>query len=461
MKRFNLATGIVLCCILVWMGCKASAPPKTDVSQEIATEIKIPDRWSVDSTSAGPVDDNWLKSFNDEVLAVLVDEAMKNNYNLRAAASQIDIAAGNAMKAGAALKPIDQLSLGSGSTGGSGTSAQVSHGISYDISWEVDVWGRVAAGASAALASLEAAEADYEFARQSLAAQVAKAWFLATQVKMQLQFADSTVTIFKQILELTENKLEVGQASEQDVHLIKADLAGAEDIQRQTVVAYEQAVRSLEIILGRYPSAELDIPRNLPPVPPPVPAGLPAEILERRPDLVAAERNVAAAFKLTEQAEAAKMPRIVLTGGLGSASGDLGSALNPKNALWNVGMGLAAPLLNRDVLEADVIITTAQQEAAVAAYAQVALTALADVENALTSEYYLNQREDFLQIQVNENREALRLTNVKYEVGQIDLLSVLQTTQRLIGSELGLIGIRNQRLSQRVNLHLALGGSFE
>ena len=112
-------------------------------------------------------------------------------------------------------------------------------------------------------------------------------------------------------------------------------------------------------------------------------------------------------------------------------------------------------------MDADVKIATTQQEAAVAAYAQAALTAFTDVENALSNEQIVKKREAFLQVQVGENPEALRLMNIKYDVGQIDLLSVLQITQRLIASELGLIGIRNQRLAQRVNLHLALGESLK
>ncbi len=137
------------------------------------------------------------------------------------------------------------------------------------------------------------------------------------------------------------------------------------------------------------------------------------------------------------------------------------SALNPANALWNVALGLAAPLLNRNALDADVKIATTQQEAAVAAYAQAALTAFTDVENALSQRTNCERKRSLFAGAAGENREALRLMNIKYDVGQIDLLSVLQITQRLIASELGLIGIRNQRLAQRVSLHLALGESLK
>jgi outer membrane protein TolC len=196
-------------------------------------------------------------------------------------------------------------------------------------------------------------------------------------------------------------------------------------------------------------------------MPPTVPAGLPSSLLERRPDLVAAERRVAAAFARTDEAQAAKMPTLALTGSVGTASTDLLETLNPANLIWQTGAAFVAPLLDQGGREAQVEIATAQQEAAVASYGAVALTAFSEVESSLANGAFLTERERLLQIAVNENQSAVQAAEAQFEVGAIDQLSLLQIQTRLFSSQAALIRIQSGKLTQRVNLHLALGGSFE
>ena len=248
---------------------------------------------------------------------------------------------------------------------------------------------------------------------------------------------------------------------EQDVYLAKADLASAEERQRQAKGAFEQSVRSIEVILGRYPSAELEVSREFAEILVPIPVGIPSELLERRPDINAAERQVAAAFQRVKSSKAAKLPTIALTASGGRSSNELISLIGANKGFFSLGANLLAPIDVGGGLEAQVKIETAQQKAALANYGQVALMAFSETETGISNETLLDQRKKLLAIAVKQNRKALRVAKTQYEFGQVDFLSVLQMQARLLGSRIELIRIKNAKLAQRVDLHLALGGSFE
>ena len=201
-------------------------------------------------------------------------------------------------------------------------------------------------------------------------------------------------------------------------------------------------------------SAEVETASELMPVPPPIPVGIPSDIIARRPDLVAAERRVAAAFYVTEQARLAKLPSFNFTAGIGGSTG-------LDDAILDLGAGIFAPLFTGGALEAQVQQATADQEAAIAIYGQTVLRAFEEVETALTNEALYEEREQYLQAAVDDSLRAYELSRIQYDVGQIDLLSVLLMQTKWIGARVGLIHVKNERLQQRINLHLALGGSFD
>jgi NodT family efflux transporter outer membrane factor (OMF) lipoprotein len=438
-------------------GCAIKTPPSPDVIVEDAlpptTEVSA--EWTEPADDNGRVDNGWIESFGEPELEALVAEAVSlHNPNMRLAAARIDRAAAAARLAGSALKPTVALGAELLGTAGNEAVADRSAAVGLGVSWEPDIWGRVRAGASAADENLRATRADFEYARQSLAAQVAKTWFLATELELQVALGAETVDILRQLVDLVETKQDVGQVSMQDVHLARADLALAEEALRQAIGGKKEVQRGLELLLGRYPAAEVETADELVPVPPPIPVGLPADLIQRRPDLVAAERRVAAAFFLTEQARLARLPSFPLTAGVGgsSALGDV---------IVDLGAGMVAPIFTGGALGAQVDSATADQEAAIAAYGTSLLRAFEEVETALTNEKLFAEREAYLNTVVDENEEALKLAKVRFEVGRIDLLSVLQIQTKWIGARIGLLRIRNDRLAQRVNLHLALGGSFE
>jgi outer membrane protein TolC len=196
-------------------------------------------------------------------------------------------------------------------------------------------------------------------------------------------------------------------------------------------------------------------------MPGPVPVGLPSELLERRPDVIAAERRVAAAFHRVEEAKAAQLPRISLTAGGSNVSSELFVLKDHSNPVWGFGANLIAPLYQGGALRAQVEIRTAEQKGAIADYARVAQRAFSDVEGALSAEVALREREAILADNINHYQRALELAQIQFKVGKTDLRVVGQRQLGLYGARTSRLHVQSEQLAQRVNLHLALGGSFE
>jgi outer membrane protein TolC len=205
----------------------------------------------------------------------------------------------------------------------------------------------------------------------------------------------------------------------------------------------------------------VNVPPQLAAMPGPVPAGMPSELLERRPDVVAAERRVAAAFYRVEEAKAARLPKISLTAAVTSVSSELFVLKQQDNPIWSIGASLLAPLFLGGQLQSQVEIRTAEQKQAVAEYGRTGARAFGEVENALSAEFALGQRETILGQAVVENARALELANVRYRVGAGDLRAVQQQSLAVYAARTALLRVQGERLVQRINLYLALGGSFD
>ncbi len=443
----------------------ACASPQPNPTQEEVVEQALPETTDIAAEwgtvlQQGGVADGWLKSFQDEQLEAIVEEALKHNRDIAALSSNLTIAANLARQAGANLLPAVNVGGAATSTSRGGNDTD-SSGAALNLSWELDLWGKLASAAEAAEQAYQATEADFEFARQSLVAQTAKAWFMSTEANRQKQLADEAVAIYTEMLEIAQTRLEVGAAQPQDVFLARSELSSATERQRQAGGALDQSIRSLEILLGRYPANELETPRKFIPVPPPVPAGVPGDILSRRPDLQAAESRVNAAFQQVQVAKAAKLPSIGLTASGGGSSNALTDLLGSGSDFFSLGANFFAPIDVGGQLQAQVEIETAEQDAALANYGGMALRAFGEVENALSNEVILKQRQELLEFAVEDSMKAYDIAKTQYEVGAIGVLDVLQMQARTLNSRIALVRLKNQRLAQRIDLHLALGGSFE
>ncbi|MEL6415581.1 MAG: TolC family protein, partial [Pseudomonadota bacterium] len=256
-------------------------------------------------------------------------------------------------------------------------------------------------------------------------------------------------------------QFEFGLATSQDVALSRSDLARTKASLVAAQGSQRDALRALEVLLGRYPAADLSVRQDLPSVPPAPPSGIPSDLLERRPDIIAAERRVAASFNSLDQAKAARMPSISLTGSLGGSSGDLTNLINPTNIAWQAATSLVAPLIDGGLRESQVDQASAEQSQAIAGYADTVLNAFQEVEGSLDQTVVLRDRAVSLEEAAREANNALRIANLRYEEGETDLLDVLTIQQRVLSNEGDVVSIERAQLDEWVALNLALGGSWE
>jgi outer membrane protein, multidrug efflux system len=477
---------------LTLASCAIKWPPVGANIMPESARAKIPGRWAGPHRS-GAVVPNWIRTFRDSELTALVADAVERNPDLQAAAARVEasraavrIAASSlypriAMKGlgsrqgqelrgdlGRGINPPDFGSSGTENVGGAGldTSADESsqrwvYGLAAGAAWEADVWGRIRSRKAAAWAESGALEADYEFARQSLAAAVARAYFSTIEAAQQEANAQETLDLYQQYLKLTEERQQQGFASDFDLAQIKSRTAGAQDALYSAQAAREQTIRAIEVVTSRYPAGRFDVRRSFPGQPKSVPAGLPAQILERRPDLIASERRFAASFHRVTEARTARLPRFVLsaTSGLGTAALDSVGTLDAL--VWSLAAGVTQPIFFGGELKAAQDLRTAEQKAAAASYVGSALRAFEDVEDALAGDYYLRKREGALADAVSNSADAVKFGREQLDQGQIDMFTILRLAGENLAAKVQLTQVRASRLRERVNLYLALGGDFE
>ncbi len=429
---------------------------------------ETPPTWTAASTSKQIFDATaWRREFADPQLTNLIEEAVGNNFDLRSAAARVNAARASAVVSGADRIPQISASLNAsrakratvvGGTVISGISNYFQSGI--EIRWEADIWGRLSHQARAATLELAASEADYQAARLSLAANISRAWFNAIETRQQVELSRQTVANYRQALESIRGRYRSGLNSALDVRLARSNLASAESQLAAQQLRLDGELRTLQTLLGRYPSRQLALADNLPELQQPVPAGLPADLLTRRPDLNAAQHRLQAADERASQAAKDRLPRIQLTTSGGTSSDQLNSLLEGDRLIWSLVGGITAPLFQGGRLKANQQLARANAEQAVNQYAQSLLNAFREVETALAAAPLLEIRQQALQTAVQEARESERLAAEQYRTGLVDITTWLEAQRRLFNARSNLLQIRNQRLQNRIDLHLALGGDF-
>ena len=458
-KCLLAAAGLSLC------GCALHKPPAHPaiVVQALPKATPLPPAWSSTPNTA-KVEDGWLKSFQDPGLDAVVSEAIANNLDLRQSAAQVEEARQSITVVSSKLKPQLTAPLSAATTRSTDkdvTEQQQSSTLLGAVAWEADVWGRLRSQRAAAKENYESIALDYAFARQSLAATTAKSWYLAIETRQLLALAEESVNIYTKLLELVNVRRSAGKVADLDVAEARYQL---DEAKNQLAVAqglYSEARRTLEILIGRYPAAELKVAEDFAPLPPPIASGLPSSLLERRPDIVAAEHQVLAAFRTKEAARLALLPNFSLNVEGGRLSDPLLSVLGLNPWLIHSAVGMQVPIDAGGALHAQIRIATAVQEQSIAHFGSVALGAFDEVEVALTNERLLDQRLPYGEDAVRDHSEAVRIANLRYKAGSVDLLSLLQLQEGQIQSQADLIKLRNSQLSNRINLHLALGGGFD
>jgi len=492
MKPIRSTLSLAIAGALLLSGCAIKDPPAGADIMPDAARSQIPGAWS-GSHRRGDVVPNWIHTFNDPELTALVEDAIARNPDLQAAAANVE-ASRYAIKVAAsslypriALKalgerqgremhgdldkgvdPPDLGGLGVESSGGSADTRTVDsssqrwvYGIGVGAAWEADVWGRIRSKKAAAQAESAALEADYEFARQSLAAAVARAYFSVIEAAQQEANAQETLKLYEEYSGLTVEKKKQGHASDFDVAQIRSRTAGAKDTYFAAQAARAQAIRAIEVVTSHYPAGKLGVRRTFPAQPAAVPAGIPAQILERRPDIVAAERRFAAAFHRVNEARTARLPRFAISASTGMGTAQLDTVGVLDAVMWSLAAGVTQPIFFGGELKAAQDIRTAEQKAAAARYVGVSLRAFEDVEDALAGDFYLHKREGALNEMVSSSAEAAKFGREQFDQGQVDTFTILRLASENLAAKIQLTQIRAARLRERVNLFLALGGDFK
>ncbi|MBK1826253.1 efflux transporter outer membrane subunit [Haloferula rosea] len=462
------AAGLALIGALL-AGC-ATLPPDSRMGQGGSA----PGAWTATKAGKAGIDDQWVDRFGSRDLQALVAEAYASNRNLQAAAARVERASAVARGAGVAARPQlnaavngsrDKRNFIGFPGGGGGGNISNAYGASLNLQWEIDLWGKLRAGEEASLADLQAEGYTYRGARASLAAQVVRGWLLLAESNEQIELAENALKVRKDTAELIRSRFELAAedagANASQLRLAETDVATAEAALAQRQGDRDQAQRQLEILLGRYPSAEITGSAKLPKVPKFPPAGLPSELLLRRPDILTAERRLAAAGRREDEARLAFYPSFSLTGSGGSSTEQLRNIFDSSFGVWSIAGQATQPILNGGALRSQLDTRTAEEKEALSNLQQTVLSGFGEVETALAADRFLAERE-------RATGEALRIavdgaesSAVDFGLGTGDVLTLLASQNRQIELAAQQLTLRRLRLDNRVNLHLALGGDYK
>jgi len=437
-----------------------------DIMNPPQSALELPGQFGSGTTNA-PAGAGWLVDFNDNTLQSLVREAMAHNPDLRVTATRLKVA-----QAGERITGADRVPSLTATAAASRTKRNTTSGFritsnrttryspTLDLAWELDVWGRLADNQIAARLDAEEAAASLRAARLSLAANTAKSWFNLTEAELQLQLANQTYRSYTNNLAVLEDGLQRGLTKALDVRLMRTSVRNAENTVQLRLRERDGARRSLEVLLGRYPRSELALAGELPQLAAAVPAGLPAQLLERRPDIRAAQAKFLASHRRVASAKKDRLPQISLTSSTGTSTDELRDVLDVNNNIWNLAANLTKPIFDGGKIRAQIDRAKAQREEARYAYVQAALQAFAEVETALAAEKFLNGQATALAASVKESTEAEELAQEDYLAGLTDIVTVLESQRRVFDARRALLELQNLRLQNRIDLYLALGGEF-
>jgi outer membrane protein, multidrug efflux system len=408
----------------------------------------------------------WWELLKDEHLQQLIRVALAENHDLQRAVATIDEFRARALIAQTDYLP--QITAAASAPAGRsavflfpGFASPFNYYALGNLSWEMDLWGRIRRTHEAARAELLSKEENRRAVTIQLVSAVAEAYFTLLQFDLQLDIAERTLQSWEESVRIAQARLRQGMTSKLDADQFEAERANAAARTAELHRQMGQAENHLSVLLGRKPFA-MARGRSLDEqtVPPDVPAGLPSELLQRRPDLLVAERQLAAVTARIGAAKAERFPRITLTGLAGLAHPELSLIFTEASSFGVFGAGLAAPLLNAQVLGFQQEAIEAQSKEALAHYQQTVLTAFREVEDSLIAVQTARVQRDAQQQQVTALQSALKLAELRYKGGLANYLDVLVARRNLFEAELAVTSTRRLLLASVVQLYKALGGGW-
>lgn len=418
--------------------------------------------WKEAQPKEGALRGKWWKVYNDPGLDALEDQVSISNQNVLAAEAQFREAQAAVRIARAGLFPTVTAAF---STPRSGTGAapvvQHIYTVPIDFTYQIDVWGSIRRGVAANSAVAQASAAQLENARLLYQAELATDYFQIQGLDASRKLLVATVKSYREYVKLTQDRYDGGVASLGDVALAKTQLETARAQLVDLGVQRAQFEHAIAVLTGKTPS-ELSLPaaRNQSP-PPPSLTGIPSTLLERRPDVAAAERQVAAANEQIGIAKAAFYPSLTLSAGAGSQTTTFLDLFTWPSRFWSVGPQLAETLFDAGKRRAQVKLTQAAYDATVANYRQTVLTAFQQVEDDLAQLRILSEEAEITDQAVKAAQQSLDISTVQYRGGMANYLQVITSQTSLLQNQRTAVDILTGRMVASVSLIQALGGGWD
>jgi NodT family efflux transporter outer membrane factor (OMF) lipoprotein len=457
-SRHLLALGVGL-----MLSACAVGPDYVRPTIDSPAQFKENKGWVQAAPLAVPAQGAWWKIFGDDTLNTLEPRVANANQSLRAAyfAYQQTLAQTDLVRA--AEYPTLGVSASSirSSTGTASATTASEKTVSFTASWVPDLWGKVRRQVEANEASAEASHDNLLAAQLSLQATLAQDYFLIRQADSQIVLAQDTVTAYEKNLQLTQNRYAAGVVTKADVAQAQTQLANARVQLAAFNVQRPQLEHAIAVLVGEPPSNFTLPPVAALPQPQAIPAGLPSQLLLRRPDLGASERQVAAANAQIGVAKSAYFPALTLSAQRGWRSPVLANLLTAPNVFWSVGPALAETLFDAGARSAQVSQSQSAYQQVVAQYRQLSLQALQQVEDQLAALSALAEEADLQQAAVAAADESLRLATNQYKAGTVSYLNVITAQTASYAARNGQLQTAGQRLTANVALIQALGGGWE
>lgn len=434
--------------------------PATD--SELSNSVDINSTWQALAADTAPLENGWLDDLAMAGLSDFVVEVMESNPNYNEVALRMQAAGYSADATAGRLLPRVGASANASRTGVETPVENTSNSFSLglDASWEVDVWGRLSANAAAARSTFEVAQYDFYGARLSLAAQVAQSWFDVIEAKQQYDLSTSTVANYERATQIIRNRFERGLSSGLDLRLSITSLEASKATEKQREASYNQVLRKLELLAGRYPSAAIEVAGDIPSELGEIPVGVPLDLLERRPDLQSAKARLLAAGYRAQAAEKAMLPSISITARGSNTTEEFGELLKFDNIFWNLVGGITQPIFQGGQLRYGAKAEQMNFEAQKQNYAQTLLRAFKEVEDALDQDRSLAARVEHTELAAENAVAAEAVALVQYSQGLIRISTLLQSQRSSLTQQSQLLSIKKQRINNRISLYLSLGGDF-
>ncbi|MBC7415414.1 MAG: efflux transporter outer membrane subunit [Herminiimonas sp.] len=437
---------------------------------EAPAAFKELDGWKRAQPQDAVIGSAWWQAYGDPLLDSLVAQVSISNQNLAQAEARYRQARALIQSASAGYYPTIGANLSStrsksgiaGNSSGSGNQggATNSNRLTLDASWELDVWGRVQRTFEADRASAQASAGDLEATRLSAQAQLAQSYFGLRSLDTQQGLLDRTLLDYQRSVQLTQNQYDAGIVAKSNLILAQTQLTTTRAQALELGVQRAQLEHAIALLIGKAP-ADFSIARaELAAVVPRIPVGLPSDLLERRPDVAAAERRVEAANAQIGVARAAYFPRLTLGASGGAQSSTIANLLTLPNRFWSLGPQLAATLFDGGARRSQIEQASAAYDGTVAAYRQTVLIGFQEVEDNLAALRILEQEAAIQDQAVQLARRSVELTTNQYKAGIVTYLNVIQVQATALSNERAALDVLNRRLAASVLLVKALGGSW-